>query len=313
MLSVLRGRRFSLLAITALLFISCEKPIAIYYNESPSFSVKYPKEWNVPRKLFMGDVINVAAANRYTSLKINVSYKSEYDTLADAPKACITALQKMYPETSRHKVQLKRMITLEDGTKAMYVFISCKLNNEKIFLVSSNVTAFKGNKTVMVTCTTLARMPYDVLKDVTQSLKFEREKQVIHTAQPRIIRIAVMNLIAIDTSPSLALSISKMIRDEMKNSGKYAVVERTQMNELLKQLQQIECTDLSCAIKVGQLLSVQKILIGSVMQMGRSIAISGKIIDVEKGVEEDSATQVASGESDLPNAVRKFTRMLRIL
>lgn len=294
----------------ALLVICCEKPTTLYYNESPAFSVEYPKQWNVTRKLFMGDVMSVSATDRYTSLKINISFRSEYDT-ADAPKACIAALQKMYPESSRHKVQLEKMILLEDGTRALYVFVSCKLDDERIFLVSSNVVAFKDNRTVMVICTTLARKPFDVLQDVTHSLRFAKLKQVKLRAQPKATRIAIMDFMPKGISPSLALDISEMIRAEMKKNGKYKVIERTQMNELLKRFQQIECTIVPCAIKVARLLSVQKIMIGSVMKMGATIAISGSLVDAEKGAEERSITHVAYSKRDIPNAVAQFIRKLR--
>lgn len=300
----------ALLAGIALLVICCEKPTTLYYNDSPAFSVEYPKEWNVPRELFMGDVMSVAGPDRYTSLKINIAFKSEYDTLADAPKACVTALQKMYPESSRHKVQLKKMILLEDGTSALYVFVSCKLDDEKIFLVSSNVIAFKDNRTVMVICTTLARKPYDILQDVTHSLRFTKVK-VKRPVKPKPIRIAIMDLIPKDIPASLALDISEMIRAEMKKNREYVVIERSQMNELLKKFQQIECTNVPCALKVARLLTVRKIVIGSAAQLGATIAISGSMVDAEKGTEERSATHVAYSRKDLPNAVTQFIRKLR--
>ena len=300
----------ALLAGIAMLVICCEKPTSLYYNDSPAFTVEYPKEWNVPRELFMGDVMSVAGPDRYTSLKINISFRSAYDTLADAPRTCVTALQKMYPESSRHKVQLKKMILLQDGTRALYVFVSCKLDNERIFLVSSNVIAFKGNRTVMVICTTLARKPYDVLQDVTHSLRFTKVK-VKPPVKPKVIRIAIMDFIPKGIPASLALDISEMIRAEMKKNRDYVVIERSQMNELLKRFQQIECTNVACAIKVARLLTVQKIVIGSASQLGATIAISGSMVDAEKGTEERSATHVAYSRRDLSNAVTHFIRKLR--
>lgn len=153
--------------------ISCEEPLSVYNHSSPVFSVVYPAAWYRSRPLLTDDVFGVSGADGYTSLIINVSYETEYSE-ENASRACILALQKMYPESYRHKVLLLKEITLEDGTKAIEVLVSCKLEREKIFLVSSNVVAHKGTNLVMVTAATLAHNSFDDIIAVTHSLKFEK-------------------------------------------------------------------------------------------------------------------------------------------
>ncbi len=126
------------------------------------------------------------------------------------------------------------------------------------------------------------------------------------------MRIAIMDFQAKDVSASTANTVSELIRTEIINTGKYIVVERSQMGEVLKEqgLMQAGCTDISCAVEVGKLLSAKKILIGNLMKLGTTIIINGRIVDVEKGVAEFGEQQNVKSEDELINAVVIFTRNL---
>ena len=73
------------------------------------------------------------------------------------------------------------------------------------------------------------------------------------------MRIAILDFQADGVSKSIARRISELIRTEMINTGKYIVIERNQMNIILKEqgLQQTGCTDENCAVQVGKLLSAK--------------------------------------------------------
>jgi TolB-like protein len=62
--------------------------------------------------------------------------------------------------------------------------------------------------------------------------------------------------------------------------------------------------------KGGAVALGKKILVGTVMKMGNKILISGRIVDVEKGVGERAANQSASSADELDEAASKFARML---
>ena len=81
--------------------------------------------------------------------------------------------------------------------------------------------------------------------------------------------LAIMDFKAKGVPDTLAGQISELIRMEMINTGQYKVLEREQMDKILKEqeFQQTGCTDVSCAIQAGQLLSADKMLIGSVMKL----------------------------------------------
>lgn len=126
------------------------------------------------------------------------------------------------------------------------------------------------------------------------------------------IAIAIVNFDANDVPRQEALKITELIRNEMVNSGLYTVVERTQVDKILREqgFQQTGCTDVSCAVQMGKLLSARKMLVGSVMRFGDQIAITGRIVDVEKGVAEFSEKEIASSYDYIPVAVERFADKL---
>ncbi len=125
-------------------------------------------------------------------------------------------------------------------------------------------------------------------------------------------RLAVMDFKADGLSQCKALRISELIRTEIINTGVYTVIERNQMDMLLKEqgIQQTGALSDEYALKLGELLSAQKILIGTAMRLGSSIIISGRIVDIEKGIAEFGAQQSAADEDELLEATVMFCKKL---
>lgn len=125
-------------------------------------------------------------------------------------------------------------------------------------------------------------------------------------------RIAVMDFRADGITKEKALRISELIRTEIVNTNVYTVIERNQMDMVFKEqgIQQTGVINDAYAIKMGELLSAQKILIGTVMQLGDAIIISGRIVDIEKGVAEFAVNQSAANENQLLEATRLFCKKL---
>ncbi|MFO7557988.1 MAG: CsgG/HfaB family protein [Desulfobacterales bacterium] len=125
-------------------------------------------------------------------------------------------------------------------------------------------------------------------------------------------RLAVMDFRADGLSQCNALRISELIRTEIINTGVYTVIERNQMDMVLKEqgIQQTGALSDEYALKVGELLSAQKILIGTAMRLGKSIIISGRIVDIEKGIAEFGAQQSAADEDELLEATTLFCKKL---
>lgn len=135
-----------------------------------------------------------------------------------------------------------------------------------------------------------------------QTIQYTGEKEVL----------AVMDFEAKEVPRSTALSVSELIRTELINSGKYTVIERSQMKEILKEqgFQQSGCTEIACAVKIGKLLSARKMLVGSVIKLGTKLIISGRVIDVERGVGEKGAKGTANSVEELDAGVTEFINNL---
>lgn len=135
---------------------------------------------------------------------------------------------------------------------------------------------------------------------------------IIPSSAAEKMQIAVLELQSRGVSKLVSSTTSDIIRSEMVKTGLFVVVERGQMNEILKEqgFQQTGCTDQSCAVQLGKLLSARKILLGEVNKMGTGIMITVRIVDVEKGTSDFAATEKAENEDVLDKAGANITRKL---
>jgi hypothetical protein len=100
-------------------------------------------------------------------------------------------------------------------------------------------------------------------------------------------RAAVMDLRAKgNINESDASIITDRIRSLIVQNGKYQVMERENMDRILREQgfqasQNCESTD--CSIEIGKLLSVHHMITGSASRLGNLSSLQLRIIDVEKG------------------------------
>ena len=100
------------------------------------------------------------------------------------------------------------------------------------------------------------------------------------------INIAVLPLkVSGGISEDEGTILTKKLTSELVKSGKYVVLDRSEMESILKEqgFQQAGCTTDACAIEVGQLLGVRKIILCSLGKLENIYSISIKIVDVESG------------------------------
>ncbi|MBA7598529.1 hypothetical protein ES703_05547 [subsurface metagenome] len=97
--------------------------------------------------------------------------------------------------------------------------------------------------------------------------------------------IAVMDLDAFAISAPEALALTNRLRVELFNTGRFVILERGGMQDILKEqgFQETGCTTTDCLVEVGQLLNVQHMVAGSVSKVGDVYSIEVRIIDVGTG------------------------------
>jgi hypothetical protein len=78
--------------------------------------------------------------------------------------------------------------------------------------------------------------------------------------------------------------ISDRLRSELFKTGKVTIMERDQMQEILKEQgfqQSGACTDEACLVEMGQMLGVKHLVVGSLGKLGSMFMINVRAIDVQ--------------------------------
>jgi len=126
------------------------------------------------------------------------------------------------------------------------------------------------------------------------------------------MRVAVLDLKPEAVPTVISNAITSIVRTEMVNTGYFTVVERDRMDAILREqgFQSTGCTDSSCAVQVGRLLSAEKILIGEVSKVAGTIIMVVRIVDVEKGIAEFAANEKTRSIDDIDLAGKRLTEKL---
>ncbi|OGJ89208.1 MAG: hypothetical protein A2268_13405 [Candidatus Raymondbacteria bacterium RifOxyA12_full_50_37] len=100
------------------------------------------------------------------------------------------------------------------------------------------------------------------------------------------IGIAVNDLQAMGVDAPTAAILSERLRTELLNSGAFRVMERGQMDNILKEQgfqQSGACSDNACIIEMGQLLGVSEVVVGTAGKVAELYTVSVRMIDVATG------------------------------
>ena len=121
--------------------------------------------------------------------------------------------------------------------------------------------------------------------------------QPVHAATS----VAVSQLAANGVSQSEAASLTDALRNELIKSGKFQVLERSQMEEILKEQgfqQSGLCDETACAVEIGKMLSVNQVFLGSIGKVGKTYTLTVRAVDVNTGKVLQGVTENYKGEVD---------------
>lgn len=96
--------------------------------------------------------------------------------------------------------------------------------------------------------------------------------------------VAVLDLDAVGASKVEASAMTDRLREELLRTGKFTLVDRSQMQAVLDEqaLQQTGCTSQECAVQVGKVLGVRKIVSGKVTKIADTQwLLNVTVVDVE--------------------------------
>tara|TARA_Y100000310_G_scaffold27100_1_gene25789 strand:+ start:3120 stop:3809 length:690 start_codon:yes stop_codon:yes gene_type:complete len=120
---------------------------------------------------------------------------------------------------------------------------------------------------------------------LTWALVFFSIPVKILSQNPDKIPVAILDLEGRGISALEAATLTDRLRSEMVTVGAFVVVERGQMEMLLEEqgFQQTGCTSAECAVEVGKLLGVQKMVTGSIGKLGELYTVDARMFDVQTG------------------------------
>ncbi len=105
-------------------------------------------------------------------------------------------------------------------------------------------------------------------------------------AQP--VALSVSDFIVESNNPSytfLGKGISRLVATELRKSGRITLIEREQLNKVLKE-QELSLSDFSDSenqVRVGKLLSAKYIIVGEIIDMASVVLVSLRMVNVETG------------------------------
>jgi len=106
-----------------------------------------------------------------------------------------------------------------------------------------------------------------------------------HAADKKIF-LAISPLQAKKVDPEEVDLISDALSGELQNTGAFRVMERSQMDRILKE-QGLQtsgiCEGNECAVEVGKVLGIDRIVVGSVGRIGSMFIINVRMVDVSSG------------------------------
>jgi len=122
------------------------------------------------------------------------------------------------------------------------------------------------------------------------------------TADPSRInvkpRTAILELQVYNKMPDDDIQpVIKQFYREMANTGRYSIIERTQVQRLVDELgpDKSMCNDPECAANIGRALGVEKVVYGDVTKVEIIYEFSISVVDVATGAVERTHTEKVAG------------------
>ncbi len=126
-------------------------------------------------------------------------------------------------------------------------------------------------------------------------------------------RILVLDFVrAENVHKEISSTAQNYFISELSKSGKYSIIEKDQLNEVLKEqeLQKKGCTETICEIQIGQMLSANKVVSGNIIKSDTKYILTIQIRNVENQSIEFTETMNINDldklELSISSLVQKF-------
>ncbi|MFH1761222.1 MAG: CsgG/HfaB family protein [bacterium] len=120
--------------------------------------------------------------------------------------------------------------------------------------------------------------------------------------------LAVLDIEMQGIAESAQKALSDLFRSELMKTGKYEVMERGKMDDIMKEQgfqQSGACTDEACLIEMGQILGVDGMVAGSIGKLGKLTLINIRKISIETGkIDKTVSQECQCQEENIPLALK---------
>ena len=123
----------------------------------------------------------------------------------------------------------------------------------------------------------------------------------VSAQEPKLPAVAVLPFTSRVLDSSAIDGLTSAMNSELINTGKFRVMERSQMDGILKEQgfqQSGACDGQECAVQVGKLLSVDQMVLGTIAKVGNTYTLSARLVDVQTGEVLKSLTRNSRAEVD---------------
>jgi hypothetical protein len=113
---------------------------------------------------------------------------------------------------------------------------------------------------------------------------------------------AVMRFESTGADSGVSMVITDIFTNQIQANGKYRVMERSQMEKVLKEQgfqNSGACSSTECAVEIGRLLSIDKMFIGSIGKLGKTWVMNVRLISVQTGEILSNVSKQVLGKVDI--------------
>ena len=124
--------------------------------------------------------------------------------------------------------------------------------------------------------------------------------------------VAILDFKPNNVSAGDAAVVSDFVRSAFVKSGVYTVVDKAGMDRILAEqaFQQTGCTDSDCAVKLGKLLNVGKMVVGNYSMAGSVRFLTASLVAVETGEIERTGKVKGFEPGNIDEAAEDLARQL---
>ena len=147
------------------------------------------------------------------------------------------------------------------------------------------------------------------LARITEQLGAIKEGDKAYQQIKKITRVAITEFTYGDEYNSLTRNVQDLLYTNLIQRG-MTVVEREKMEEVMEELTQnfSGMIDISTAAQLGKMLGVEAIIVGTVADMGNSVDLRARLLDVEKGAAITAATIAVTKDPTITGLLGGGTR-----